>query len=118
MDAAPQAHHLPVAMETNSKGNYGEAVALVHLCPYVSLYKVSDYAHCVVSEHWADTCVCACVCMHLNMRLLTFVVGGVINGKISIPDDGQLHRKAAHLHPIIEILSPWQPEWIREREIF
>lgn len=53
MDAAPQTHHLPVAMETNSKGNYGEAVALVHLCPYVSLYEVSDYVCCVVSEHRA-----------------------------------------------------------------
>lgn len=53
--SAPQAHHLPVAMETNSKGNYEEAVALVHLCPYVSLYKVSVYVHCVMmSEHWAD----------------------------------------------------------------
>lgn len=54
--SAPQAHHLPVAMETNSKGNYGEAVALVWLCPYVSLYEVvSVYIHCfMTSEHWSD----------------------------------------------------------------
>lgn len=45
--SAPQVHHLPVAMETNSKGNYREAVASAHLCPYVSLYKVSVSVHCV-----------------------------------------------------------------------
>lgn len=38
--------------------------------------------------------------------MLTFVVGGVVNAEISIPNDGQLHGKTAHLHPIIEILSP------------
>lgn len=54
MDASPQAHHLPVAMETNSKGNYGKAVALVRLCPYVSLYKVS---------------VCVYVLCRLNMLI-------------------------------------------------
>ena len=41
---------------------------------------------------------------------LTFVVGGVVDAEIPVPDDRQLHGKAAHLHPIIEILSPWQPE--------
>lgn len=41
---------------------------------------------------------------------LTFVVGGVVDAEISVPDDGQLHGKAAHLHPAVEVLSPWQPE--------
>lgn len=45
-----------------------------------------------------------CVC------IFTFVVGGIVDTEISIPDNGQLHRKTAHLHPIIKILSPWQPE--------
>lgn len=31
------------------------------------------------------------MCTHASMCLLTFVVGGVINCEISIPDDGQLH---------------------------
>lgn len=80
MDAAPQTHHLPVAMETNSKGNYGEAVALVHLCPYVSLYKVM-----------MSTVLCLNAEPPVPMHPLTFVVGGVIDGEISVPDDGQLH---------------------------
>lgn len=42
------------------------------------------------------------------MCMLTFVVGGVVDAEISIPDDCQLHGKTAHLHPIVEILSPWQ----------
>lgn len=90
MDASPQAHHLPVAMETNSKGNYGKAVALVRLCPYVSLYKVSVcvYVLCRLNMliwMWKSVCVCTFLC------LFTFVVGGVIDCEISIPDDGQLH---------------------------
>lgn len=48
---------------------------------------------------------------------LTFVVGGVVDAEIAVPDDGQLHRKTAHLHPTIEILLPWQPESESEREI-
>lgn len=63
----------------------------------------------------ARACVRACVrrCVsHLlaPIRVLTFIVGGVVNAEISIPDDGQLHRKTAHLHTIVEILLPWQPE--------
>lgn len=70
-----------------------------------------------------------CVRMRLSVHMLvpmctlTFVVGGVVDAEISIPDDSQLHGKTAHLHPIIEILSPWQPEgespgraYERERE--
>lgn len=68
-------------------------------------------------------CVRECVSVHMcifvhmlvSTSALTFVVGGVVNTEISVPNDGQLHRKAAHLHPIIEILSPWQPEGERER---
>lgn len=67
---------------------------------------------------WIHTCVRLCVCVRkrLSVRMLvplcvlTFVVGGVVDAEISVPDDGQLHGKTAHLHPIIEILSPWQPE--------
>lgn len=47
------------------------------------------------------------------MLRLTTVGGGVVDAEISVPDDGQLHRKTAHLHPIVEILSPWQP-WMEE----
>ena len=50
------------------------------------------------------------------MYVLTFVVGGVVDAEISVPDDGQLHGKTTHLHPIIEILSPWQPERKRGSE--
>lgn len=48
---------------------------------------------------------------------LTFVVGGVVDTEISVPDDGQLHRKTAHLHPAVEVLSPWQPEGSEKGEI-
>lgn len=48
---------------------------------------------------------------------LTFVVGGVVDTEISVPDDGQLHGKTAHLHPAVEVLSPWQPEGSEKREI-
>lgn len=60
--------------------------------------------------------VCGYACMHMcvsgprqmlmHLCMLTFVVGGVVDAEISVPDDGQLHGKTAHLHPIIEILSP------------
>lgn len=40
---------------------------------------------------------------------LTLIVGGVIDAKVAVPDDGQLHGKAAHLHPVVEVLSPRQP---------
>lgn len=48
-------------------------------------------------------------------RRLTFVVGGVVDAEISVPDDGQLHGKAAHLHPAVEVLSPWQPQGSEKR---
>lgn len=61
-----------------------------------------------------DSCVSVCL---VHMCVLTFVVGGVVNAEISVPDDGQLHGKTTHLHPIIEILSPWQPgEETREQD--
>lgn len=45
-----------------------------------------------MSEHTdmnVKECVRVCVCTFLC--LFTFVVGGVIDCEISIPDDGQLH---------------------------
>lgn len=45
-----------------------------------------------------------------QMCRLTFVVGGVVDTEISVPDDGQLHGKTAHLHPTVEVLLPWQPQ--------
>lgn len=45
-----------------------------------------------MSEH-ADMNVKECVraCVRTFLCLFTFVVGGVIDCEISIPDDGQLH---------------------------
>lgn len=63
------------------------------------------------------TCNAPFVHSHVQMCRLTFVVGGVVDAEIAVPDDGQLHRKTAHLHPTIEILLPWQPESESEREI-
>lgn len=45
-----------------------------------------------------------------QMCRLTFVEGGVVDTEISVPDDGQLHGKTAHLHPTVEVLLPWQPQ--------
>lgn len=50
-------------------------------------------------------------------RGLTFVVGGVVDAEVPVPDDGQLHGKTAHLHAAVEVLSPWQPEGSEDREI-
>lgn len=50
-----------------------------------------------------------------QMCRLTFVVGGVVDTEISVPDDGQLHGKTAHLHPTVEVLLPWQPEGESEK---
>lgn len=57
-----------------------------------------------------------CVCVLVPPRLLTFVVGGVVDAEITVPDDGQLHGKTAHLHPIVGVLSPWQPESERKKK--
>lgn len=66
---------------------------------------------------WSYVCVTLCYKRSYVLRailplcMLTFVVGGVVDAEISIPDDCQLHGKTAHLHPIIKILSPRQPKW-------
>lgn len=38
-----------------------------------------------------STVLCLNTELPVPMHLLTFVVGGVIDGEISVPDDGQLH---------------------------
>ncbi len=124
------AHRPPVAMETGSKGNNREAVALMCVCVYVcaKLEFIRDYLDymyvCVLFlmmpwELWKKLIwihKCVCVCVRVPMCMLTFVVGGVVDAEISVPDDSQLHGKTAHLHPIIEILSPWQPKRGRGRD--
>lgn len=49
-------------------------------------------------------------------RRLTFVLGRVIDAKISIPDDGQLYGEAAHLHPLIRVLKQTWKDRGRESE--